>query len=90
MDTMSEEKQLQNNLLNVGCNMETEQLKKVFEDPELSRTFFTILLFALSTGKTFEEVMDGIAKTCGWGEAVCMDTESQDKDGAREDNNNSD
>lgn len=58
-------------------NLSKEKLDAIFADPEMSRQFFTLFIFALATGKSFEEVIEGA-------KAVCMDTESQDKDGARE------
>ena len=64
-------------------NLSKEKLDEIFADPELSQQFFTLFIFALATGKSFEEVIEGA-------KAVCMDTESQDKDEAREDNNDSD
>lgn len=62
-------------------NLSREKLDAIFADPEMSRQFFMLFIFALATGKSFEEVMDGA-------KAACVDTEF--KDGAREDNNNSD
>lgn len=62
-------------------NLSKEKLDAIFADPEMSRQFFTLFLFALATGKSFEEVIEGA-------KAICMDTESQDKE--REDNNDSD
>lgn len=64
-------------------NLSKEKLDAIFADPEMSRQFFTLFLFALATGKSFEEVIEGA-------KAVCMDTESQDKDAVREDNKDSD
>jgi hypothetical protein len=63
-------------------NLSKEKLDEIFADPEMSRQFFTLFLFAFATGKSFEEVIEGA-------KAICTDTESQDKDGAREDNNDS-
>ncbi len=63
-------------------NLSKEKLDAIFADPEMSRQFFTLFIFALATGKSFEEVIEGA-------KAVCTDTEFQDKDGAREDNNDS-
>ena len=58
-------------------NLSKDKLDEVFADPETSRQFFTLFLFALATGKSFEEVIEGA-------KVVCTDTESQGKDGARE------
>lgn len=63
-------------------NLSKDKLDEIFADPEMSKQFFTLFIFALATGKSFEEVIEGA-------KAVCTDTESQDKDGAREDNNDS-
>lgn len=63
-------------------NLSKDKLDEIFTDPEMSRQFFMLFIFALATGKSFEEVIEGA-------KAVCIDTESQDKDGAREDNNDS-
>lgn len=64
-------------------NLSKEKLDAIFADPEMSQQFFTLFIFALATGKSFEEVIEGA-------KAVCMDTEFRDKDKAREDNNDSD
>lgn len=64
-------------------SLSKEKLDAIFADPEMSQQFFTLFIFALATGKSFEEVIEGA-------KAVCMDTESQDKDGVREDNDNPD
>ena len=58
-------------------NLSKEELDEIFVDPEMSRQFFTLFIFALATGKSFEEVIEGA-------KAVCMDAESKDKDGLRE------
>lgn len=58
-------------------NLSKEKLDAIFADPEMSQQFFTLFIFALATGKSFEEVIEGA-------KAVSMDTESQDKDEARE------
>ena len=58
-------------------NLSKEKLDEIFADPGMSRQFFTLFLFALATGKSFEEVIEGA-------KAICMDTESQDKDVVRE------
>lgn len=58
-------------------NLSKEKLDEIFADPEMSRQFFVLFLFALATGKSFEEVIEGA-------KAVCMDAESQDEDGLRE------
>lgn len=63
-------------------NLSKEKLDAIFADPEMSRQFFTLFLFALATGKSFEEVIEGA-------KAVCVDAESQDEDGLREDTNDS-
>lgn len=59
-------------------NLSKEKLDAIFADPEMSQEFFTLFIFALATGKSFEEVIEGA-------KAV-----SQDKDEVREDNNNPD
>ena len=58
-------------------NLSKEKIDAIFADPEMSKQFFMLFIFALATGKSFEEVIEGA-------KAVCMDTESQDKDGVRE------
>lgn len=63
-------------------NLSKEKLDAIVEDPEMSRQFFTLFLFALATGKSFEEVIEGA-------KVICTDTEYWDKNGAREDNNDS-
>lgn len=63
-------------------NLSKDKLDEIFADPEMSQQFFVLFIFALATGKSFEEVVEGA-------KAVCMDTESQDKDGERENNNDS-
>ena len=55
-------------------NLSKEKLDEIFADPEMSRQFFTLFLFALATGKSFEEVIEGT-------KAVCTDTEYWDKNG---------
>ena len=64
-------------------NLSKEKLDAIFADPEMSRQFFMLFIFALATGKSFGEVIEGM-------KAIRMDTESQDKDGVRENNNDSD
>lgn len=63
-------------------NLSKDKLDEIFADPEMSQQFFILFLFALATGKSFGEVIEGM-------KVICTDTESQDKDGAREDNNDS-
>jgi hypothetical protein len=63
-------------------NLSKEKLDEIFADPEMSRQFFTLFLFALAIGKSFEEVIEGA-------KVVCVDAESQGKDGARENDNDS-
>lgn len=58
-------------------NLSKEKLDEIFADPEMSRQFFILFLFALATGESFEEVIEGA-------KAVCMDAESQDEDVVRE------
>lgn len=57
-------------------NLSKDKLDEIFADPEMSRQFFVLFLFAIAAGKSFEEVIEGA-------KAVCTDTESQDKDWAR-------
>lgn len=59
-------------------NLSKDKLGEIFADPEMSQQFFILFLFAIATGKPFGEVIEGM-------KAICMDTEFQDKDGARED-----
>ena len=49
-------------------NLSKEKLDAIFADPEMSQQFFTLFIFALATGKSFEEVIEGA-------KAICMDTE---------------
>ena len=58
-------------------NLSKEKLDAIFADPEMSRQFFMLFIFALATGKSFGEVIEGM-------KAICMDTEYWDKDGVRE------
>lgn len=58
-------------------NLSKDKLDEIFADPEMSQQFFILFLFAIVTGKSFEEVIEGA-------KVICTDTESQDKDWARE------
>ena len=54
---MSDSKnELTENLRQIGMNLTQEQLDEIFADEEKSRTFFTIVLFCLATGKNIYEL----------------------------------
>ena len=54
---MSDSKnELTENLRQIGMNLTQEQLDEIFADEEKSRTFFTIVLFCLVTGKNIYEL----------------------------------
>lgn len=54
---MSDSKnELTENLKQIGMDITQEQLDEIFADEEKSRTFFTIVLFCLATGKNIYEL----------------------------------
>lgn len=48
--------ELTENLKQIGMDLTQEQLDAIFADEEKSRTFFTIVLFCLATGKNIHEL----------------------------------
>lgn len=48
--------ELTENLKQIGMDLTQEQLDEIFADEEKSRTFFTIVLFCLATGKNIHEL----------------------------------
>lgn len=48
--------ELTESLKTIGMDLTQEQLDEIFADEEKSRTFFTIVLFCLATGKNVHEL----------------------------------
>lgn len=48
--------ELTENLKQIGMDLTQEQLDEIFADEEKSRTFFTVILFCLATGKNVYEL----------------------------------
>lgn len=48
--------ELTKNLKQIGMDLAQEQLDEIFADEEKSRTFFTVVLFCLATGKNVHEL----------------------------------
>ena len=48
--------ELTENLKQIGMDLTQEQLDEIFADEEKSRTFFTVVLFCLATGKDIHEL----------------------------------
>jgi hypothetical protein len=45
-------------------DISSENLQKILEDEELSKAFFLLFMFSLATGKSFEEIVEGVEATC--------------------------
>lgn len=48
--------ELTESLKKIGADFTQEQLDEIFADEEKSRTFFTVVLFCLATGKNIHEL----------------------------------
>lgn len=48
--------ELTESLKTIGMDLTQEQLDEIFADEEKSRTFFTVVLFCLATGKNIYEL----------------------------------